>query len=126
MGEESEWYVVSWYMALRCTYNAGGHLASVDTDWGGKCPAVASSLSGIWRHYANDYDPGILSGSLSLGPGSCWARGECWLSGFVYGNENQTVRAMAEPSVRAFGVVTEAPPIRTWLRPSMICRLRRP
>jgi len=37
-------YCVVWHLTLRCTTSAGAHVAYVDTDWSGECPAVADGL----------------------------------------------------------------------------------
>jgi len=107
-GESNAQYCVTWYMTLRCTTNWGGHVAYVDTDWSGECPATADG-NGIWRHFADGL--GELSGSLSLSAGSYYACGDCYFTAFfVGGDPEDTFGKAATPDSKPFGVVTQAPP----------------
>jgi len=106
-GEPYAAYCVTWYMTLRCTTNWGGHVAYVDTDWSGECPAYADS-AGWWDHYADDL--GELSGSLSLSPGSYYARGECSFTAFFVGGDPDDTFGDSATDSKPFGVVTQAPP----------------
>jgi hypothetical protein len=108
VGDANASYCVVWHLTLRCTTSAGAHVAYVDTDWSGECPAVADGL-GYWRHYADG--SGELAGDLSLSAGGYVARGEGYFSAHLVGGDpDDPFRATASPATKAFGVVTEAPP----------------
>lgn len=107
-GKANASYCVVWHLTLRCTSSAGGHVAYVDTNRSGACPAVADG-QGCWRHYA-DADS-KLAGNLSLSAGSCVARGEGDFSAHAVGGDpDGSFGATASPASEVFAVVTEARP----------------
>ncbi|MBM3495877.1 MAG: hypothetical protein FJX72_16365 [Armatimonadetes bacterium] len=106
-GSPSATYCVVWTMTLRCTTSLGAHVAYVDTDWSGQCPATPNS-SGWWEHQAEYV--GAQSGSLSLSPGSYSARAESYFTASFVGGDPEEQFGASRFVSYAFGVVTEAPP----------------
>ncbi len=105
-GPPSARYFILWTMTLRCLTNLGGHIAYVDTDWAGGS-AVADAY-GVWRHLADGC--GELDGSLSLGAGSYYARGECSFTASFWEDPDHPFGSSAADE-KPFGVVTQSPPL---------------